>query len=93
MTVYFTFYIAEEEFYDSMYRGISRITLGFRLTLQDGNLRAGYTSMVQAPLQLSCRKPTPSGFLDGPGVRSLTDKTGDMGSIPGPGRFHKSWGN
>ena len=31
-------------------------------------------------------------FPDGPGVGSLPDNAGDMGSISGPGRFHMPWG-
>ena len=32
-------------------------------------------------------------FPGGPMVENLPAKTGDMGSIPGLGRFHMPWGN
>ena len=33
------------------------------------------------------------GFPGGPVVKNLLANAGDMGSIPGPGRFHMPWGN
>ena len=39
------------------------------------------------PLNLSV-KNTGQDFPGVPGVRSLPVNAGDMGSIPGPGRFH-----
>ena len=32
-------------------------------------------------------------FPDGPVVKNLASNAGDMGSIPGLGRFHMLWGN
>ena len=32
-------------------------------------------------------------FPGGPMAKNLPANTGDTGSIPGPGRFHVSWGN
>ena len=32
-------------------------------------------------------------FLSGSVVKNLPASAGDMGSIPGPGRFHMPWGN
>ena len=34
-----------------------------------------------------------SDFPGGPVVKSLPANAGDMGSIPGPERFHMLWGN
>ena len=33
------------------------------------------------------------GFPDGTVYKNLSAKAGDMGSIPGPGRFHMPWVN
>ena len=33
------------------------------------------------------------GFLGGPVVKNPPANAGDMGSIPGPGRFHVPWSN
>ena len=32
-------------------------------------------------------------FPGGPVVKNPPSNAGDMGSIPGPGRFHMPWGN
>ena len=32
-------------------------------------------------------------FLGGPVVKNPLANAGDTGSIPGPGRFHRLWGN
>ena len=32
-------------------------------------------------------------FLGGPAVKNPPANAGDMGSIPGPGRFHVPWSN
>ena len=33
------------------------------------------------------------GFLGGPVVKNPPANAGDMGSTPGPGRFHVPWSN
>ena len=38
-------------------------------------------------------KMTCGDFPGGTGDKNLPANAGDMGSIPGPGRFHTSWGN
>ena len=38
-------------------------------------------------------KRTLGDFLGGPAVKNPPANAGDVGSIPGPGKFHMLWGN
>ena len=39
-----------------------------------------------------CQEGKKEDFPGGPVVKNTSANAGDMGSIPGPGRFHMPWG-
>ena len=44
-------------------------------------------------MKAECREKSSLDFPGGPVIKNLPAKAGDMGSIPGLGRFHIPWGN
>ena len=44
-------------------------------------------------MKAECREKSSLDFPGGPVIKTLPAKAGDMGSIPGLGRFHIPWGS
>ena len=50
-------------------------------------------AMVGQSVGMEIRRRCKGDFLADTVEKNLPTNVGDMGSIPGPGRFHRSWSN